>query len=80
MRTKGEIPKKLKDLYPDSKYSDDAVTRKDKFVRPYMGRDYGGSYYELVSMGFELLFTNPKELLEKDRDMANWIFGILATK
>ena len=42
-----------------------------------MGKDYGGSSYEIVSMGFEMAYTEPVELL-KDKDMAELIFGILA--
>ena len=51
-------------------------TRKDDFLDAYMGKDYGGKAYELVSMGFQLAYTNPIELL-KDKDMAEWIFGML---
>ena len=51
-------------------------TRKDNFLDIYMGKDYGGKAYELVSMGFQLAYTNPVELL-KDKDMAEWIFGML---
>lgn len=41
-----------------------------------MGKDYGGHAYELVSMGFEMAYTNSAELLT-DMDMAEWIFGML---
>lgn len=51
-------------------------TRKDDFLDVYMGKDYGGKAYELASMGFQLVYTNPVELL-KDKDMAEWIFGML---
>ena len=50
------------------------VTRKDHFLHPYMGKDYGGSAYELVSMGYQYLFTNIDELLN-DEDYANFIIG-----
>lgn len=70
-RTAGE---KLEWLGPG--YRTDEVTRKDKFLDVYMGKDYGGSYYELVSMGFEYAYTNPAELA-KDPDMQRWIYGML---
>ena len=71
-RTDGEDLKWL-----GSGYRRDEKTRKDNFLHPYMGKDYGGSWYELVSMGFEYGYTNPAHLM-KDPDMANWIYGILS--
>lgn len=58
-------------------YRKDEVTRKDDFVHAYMGKDYGGSGYELVSMGFEYAYTDPLELA-KDPEMQQWILGLLA--
>lgn len=57
-------------------YGRDEKTRKDNFLSSYMGKDYGGSAYELVSMGFQYAYTNPRTLA-KDRDMQEWIYGIL---
>ena len=57
-------------------YRKDEVTRVDNFISEYMGKDYGGAYYELVSMGFEYAFTDPDKLM-KDPDMAEWIYGLL---
>ena len=71
-RTDGEDLKWL-----GTSYKRDEKTRKDNFLHPYMGKDYSGSFYELVSMGFEYLYTNPAHLM-KDPDMADWIYGILA--
>lgn len=58
-------------------YSYDEKSRFDKFLDPYIGKDYGGRAYELVSMGFEYAYTNPTKLWE-DEDFATWIYGILA--
>ena len=71
-RTAGEDLKWL-----GSGYRRDEKTRKDDFLHPYMGKDYGGTWYELVSMGFEMGYTDPARLM-KDPDMANWIYGILS--
>jgi len=60
-----------------SGYAKSETTRKDNFLHPYMGKDYAETAYELVSMGFEYGYTNPKYLME-DSDMANWIYGILS--
>ena len=71
-RTVGEPLKWLGGNYD---YSEKA--RFDKFLNPYMGKDYGGTAYELVSMGFEYAYTNPTKLWE-DEDYATWIYGILS--
>lgn len=69
-RTAGEQLEQMAGFEPGE------MTRKDKFIDLYMGKDYGGKGYELVSMGFELAYTAPKTL-EKDPDMQEWIYGIL---
>jgi len=58
-------------------YSTSEKTRKDKFISPYMGKDYQGHDFELVSMGFQYAYTEP-ETLAKDPDMESWIYGILS--
>lgn len=60
-------------------YGKKEVARFDKFIDPYMGKDYGGKHYELVSMGFQYAFTDPTKLLS-DPDMAEWIYGLLTLK
>ena len=71
-RTSGE---KLEWL--GSGYRKDERTRKDKFIHPYMGKEYPDNFYELCSMGFSYAYTNPTELL-KDQDFAQFIYGILS--
>lgn len=58
-------------------YAKSEKTRFDDFIDAYMGKDYKGTAYELVSMGFEYAYTNPMKLA-KDKDMQAWIYGILA--
>lgn len=58
-------------------YSRKEKARRDKFISMYMGKDYGGTAYELVSMGFELAYADPLTLMQ-DEEMAEWILGILA--
>lgn len=70
-RTKGEALQWLGGPYAKSEKS-----RFDKFLDKYMGKDYGDTAYELVSMGFEYAYTNPT-LLWNDEDFATWIYGIL---
>jgi hypothetical protein len=71
-RTTGEELKWLGRPYGKSE-----KTRRDDFVHPYMGKEYGGQWYELVSMGFQYAYTEP-EMLAKDKDMQSWIYGLLA--
>lgn len=59
-----------------SGYKRNETTRKDNFLHPYMGKDYGEDAYELVSMGFQMGYMDPKALM-KDSDMANFIYGLL---
>lgn len=58
-------------------YGKSEVTRKDNWLNPYMGKDYGGRAYELISMGFEYAYTDPTKLIE-DEEFADFIFGLLA--
>ena len=53
------------------------MCRKDNFIYEYMGKDYGGSFYELASMGFEMAYTDPARLAQ-DPEMQCWIYGMLA--
>lgn len=70
-RTQGEKLEWLGDGYKKSE-----KTRKDNFIDKYMGKDYGGECYELVSMGFQFAYCEPENLMD-DPDMAQWIYGIL---
>lgn len=72
-RTAGESAEWLGGNYDASE-----VTRRDNFVNAYIGKDYGGRAYELVSMGTEGIigFTDNVDL-SYDEDMRDWITGIL---
>lgn len=75
-RTRGCKLEKLNELIPMSGYGDHEVTYKDDFISPYMGKDYDGRAFELASMGFQYLFTEPKKLA-RDEDMLKFILGLL---
>lgn len=76
-RTAGESLERLRDVTGNSGYDFSELTRKDKFLEAYMGKDYGGTAFELVSMGFQYAYTDPARLLQ-DEDFAEWIYGLLA--
>lgn len=73
-RTKGESLEWL-----GTGYGRNEKSRFDDFLNPYMGKDYGETAYEIVSMGFELGYTDPLRLLQ-DKDMAELIYGLLLMK
>lgn len=76
-RTKGEEAKWL-----GKGYRRDEITRVDNFLSKYMGKDYGNkedSYYELLSMGLESLYTGSYDI-DSDEDFKTFILGILLTQ
>lgn len=77
-RTKNEKLARLRDV-TGIKYRKEEVTRVDNFIDPYMGKDYGGRAYELLSMGVETLYAEPLKLA-KDPEMFEWIIKMLLTK
>lgn len=78
LRTKGEKPVKLKDILPGN-YRNDEITRLDDFLSPYMGKDYDENAYELLTMGVQMLYTEP-EKLRKDKEMLEWVIDMLVNK
>ena len=86
-RTKGEPLQKLSTITGKKFYKPYEVARVDKFLSPYMGKDYsiirGGvvikkpAAYELLSMGTQYLVSQPEKLMQ-DRDYARFVLGCLA--
>ncbi len=73
-RTKGEQLQWL-----GGRYSQSEKSRFDDFFNPYIGKDYGETAYEIMSMGFEYGYTEPLTLM-KDTEMAELIYGLLLMK
>lgn len=59
-----------------SGYRKNEQYRDGGFLSKYIGKDYGGTAYEVVSMGFQYAYTDPK-YLAYDTDFQNLIYGIL---
>ncbi|WP_171034377.1 minor capsid protein [Marinilactibacillus psychrotolerans] len=78
MRTKGEKTQSLKSLL-GGVYDKKEITKVDNFINPYMGKDYDGRVYELMTMGVDTLYTNPVDLM-KDEEMFEWVLGMLTVK
>jgi SPP1 gp7 family putative phage head morphogenesis protein len=76
-RTAGEPLTKLADAFPGSSYKSNEVYRKDRFLEPYQGKDYGGAFYELLTMGLQQ-FYHPSPAYPMDDEMKHWVLGVLA--
>ncbi len=72
-RTAGEQPRWL-----GPGYGRHERTRPDRFVDPYIGKDYGGRSYELLSMGLEALFLGRPDL-SADPEYRRFVLGVLAS-
>ena len=62
-------------------YRRDEKTRRDSFITPYMGKDYGedGNFYELCSMGYQHLLNGDYIYFQRDEEMRNWLIGMILT-
>ena len=80
-RTKGEQAEYLGKLTGKPGYTSDEIAKPDKFLNPYMGKDYSNRSknpnYELLSMGMTYLYNKPDDLV-KDKDYMNFVLGCLA--
>ena len=75
-RTSGEALKSLKSV-TGLTYSSTEMTRTDKFIHPYIGKDYGGSAWEIFSMGVEQVFFEKYSTKGVDKDFESFILGII---
>lgn len=76
-RTAGETAKKLKDLTDNSGYANDEIAKPDKFSDPYTGKIYKGVTSEIISTGFEQMWSNPAKFAKDDPDFFDFIFTTL---
>jgi len=92
-RAKGEVPRKLKDLFPDHKFDVHEEGIEDEFGKyfsagPSGGRFgetsawYAGKHYplatEVISMGTEALYEDPVGFATHDPQYCKWILGLLS--
>lgn len=81
-RTAGESLEWIgKDIPGGGGYDKSEKARFDKFLNPYMGKDYGNresSYFEIFTMGAESVFTGSYKI-DTDPDYYNFIMGVLAS-
>jgi len=76
-RTAGESNQLLSSLVPGAGYKPDEVTKPDKFINPYVGKDYGADGSEVVSMGLEALYQDAGRFARQDPDHFDLIYRII---
>lgn len=81
-RTSNDKLERLKDLEPGAGYDAQEVTKKDKFINPYVGKWYVDATgnqraSEILSMGLEYLHRDPAWLAQKDPDFFDFIYGLI---
>jgi hypothetical protein len=78
-----ETPRKLSEVLPTGKYGTLEYGRKDRFDRYfgvfgwYVGKVYPNDT-EVLSMGLEALFEDPKRFAQKDPEFCKFVVGILS--
>jgi hypothetical protein len=58
-------------------YDASEMTREDKFTNAYIGKEYGGRHYEVLTMGLEGVFHG-RHGIGADEDLQRFILGLLA--
>lgn len=74
-RTKGEKLQKLSDVTGDDSFDSSEVTKPNKFIDSYIGKDYGSRASEVFSMGIQEMYRAPKRLADRDPDMFDFIYA-----
>lgn len=88
-RTRGEMSISMNKAAKSKAYGSDEVTKKDKFIDPYMGKIYAGAIHpftgkvikgtrstEIISMGIEEMYLDPVRFARRDSDMFDFIYNI----
>lgn len=72
----------LRNLVPGSNYGPEEVAYKDSWISEYVGKDYGQTATEVVSMGMQQLSSIPAlfELHETDPEHLAFMLGLCASK
>lgn len=88
-RTKGEKPRKMKDILPGHNYENDEIATPDGFTSPYTGKIYSFPVYhngqttqevyatEIVSMGLQQMHDDPIDFAKKDPDHFAFIVSLM---
>lgn len=81
MRRTGDEPVRSLRQLTGQRYRSNEVTRPDKFIHPYIGKNYihNGNRYatEVISMGLEYMYSEPWKLATEDPDMFDFIYDVV---
>ena len=75
-RTRGERAITMNEATGNRGYDSDEITKKDKFMHPYMGKIYRGNASEITSMGLEYMYSKPVAFAKKDPEMFDFIYNV----
>jgi hypothetical protein len=78
-RTEGEDLVSLRDVTGNTAYGEEEETRTDKWLHPYMGKEYENAS-EILSMGMEMMYENPAYLAKNDPEMFDFIYSVVRRK
>jgi hypothetical protein len=87
-RTAGDKLKKLAELEPHSGYRQNELTREDKYVNPYFGKEYAGHSgrrggpLEMITMAIQMALGDPngaslQRLAVMDPEMLELVLSVL---
>jgi len=76
-RTEGEVAVSLTSLTGKSGFGADEVAKKDKFIDPYIGKQYKDGYTEVTSMTLQFLYEDWQKFADADSDMFDLMVGLL---
>jgi SPP1 gp7 family putative phage head morphogenesis protein len=79
-RTANEPLVRIADLLPNHGYKLNERTKADQFIHPYIGKDYGTTASEVMSMGLEFMYENPIDFAVRDPDMFAFILNAMKTR
>lgn len=76
-RTAGEKAKLMAELDPEHHFGRDEKAKADKFPSPYCGKIYKSGDTEIVSMGVEYMFNNPRKFARNDPEYFEFIYNLM---
>ncbi|MCX6379709.1 MAG: hypothetical protein NT023_09585 [Armatimonadetes bacterium] len=76
-RTVREPLERLRDLMENQSYGEAEMAWKDKFLSPYVGKDYRGRASEVVSMGVQYLCEFPEVFAQGDPEHFAFVYDVL---
>ena len=78
-RTRGEEARSLRELTGQN-YDERELAKPDKFTNPYSGKIYNTGDTEIISMGIEYMWTNPRKFAQQDPEYFMFMYDTLRGK